>query len=94
MVHYRFAFLRPLERLVVVLFVAGLPVLFAVAPERFGAGTLAPFFLASDSPIAMACLRLVTFLPDLPDRSLPRFRSCIASFTDFCAFLEYFAIQG
>ena len=44
-------------------------------------GTLAPERLASDSPIAMACLRLVTFLPERPERSWPRFLSCIARST-------------
>jgi len=38
-----------------------------------GGGTLAPFSLASDSPMAMACLRLVTFLPLRPLRNLPFF---------------------
>ena len=36
---------------------------------------------ASERPIAIACLRLVTFLPDLPLFSVPSFRSCIAFFT-------------
>jgi hypothetical protein len=31
--------------------------------EDFFLGTLAPFFRASDSPIAMACLRLFTLPP-------------------------------
>jgi hypothetical protein len=55
-------------------------------------GTFAPFFLASDNPIAIACFRLVTFFPLLPLFSVPVFRSCIARFTFFCAPLEYFAI--
>ena len=33
---------------------------------------------ASDKPIAIACLRLFTRLPERPLRSLPRFMSCIA----------------
>ncbi len=41
------------------------------------AGTFAPDRRASDSPMATACLRLVTFLPDRPLRSVPRFRSRI-----------------
>jgi hypothetical protein len=45
---------------------------------------------ASESPIAIACLRLFTFFPDLPDFNSPRFISCIARPT-FCeAFLPYF----
>jgi hypothetical protein len=44
-------------------------------------GTLLPFRLASDRPMAMACLRLFTFLPLLPDFNVPRFRLCIARFT-------------
>jgi hypothetical protein len=41
----------------------------------------APAFLAAESPMAMAFLRLVTFLPERPLRSSPRFISCIARFT-------------
>src|SRR3990167_5844261 len=44
-------------------------------------GTLAPFFLASERPMAMACLRLFTFFPLRPLFSSPRFILCIASFT-------------
>lgn len=54
-------------------------------------GTLAPFFRASDNPIAMACLRLLTFFP-LPLRSCPRFFLCIVLFTFFFAPFEYFAM--
>src|SRR5580704_8004252 len=38
-------------------------------------GTLAPFFRASESPIAIACLRLFTTppLPPFPERSVPFF---------------------
>jgi hypothetical protein len=44
---------------------------------------------ASDKPIAMACLGLVTFLPD-PLRSLPRLNSCISFSTFLPADGEYF----
>ena len=54
-------------------------------------GTLAPRRRASDKPIAIACLRLVTFLPDRPLRSVPRLRLCIARFTFFCAVRPYLA---
>ena len=57
----------------------------------FLAGTLAPFFLASDKPMAIACFRLVTFLP-LPDRRVPFFFLFIALFTMSVDFFEYFAI--
>jgi hypothetical protein len=53
-------------------------------------GTFAPDFLASDSPIAIACFRLVTFLPERPERSVPRLRSCIARLTLLWAFFPYF----
>lgn len=53
-------------------------------------GTFAPDLRASDRPIAIACLRLFTFLPDFPDFSLPRFISCIARPTLEEAFLLYF----
>jgi len=39
--------------------------------------------------MAMACLRLVTFLPLRPLRNLPCFISCISSFTYSCAFGPY-----
>ena len=52
-------------------------------------GTFAPERLASDNPIAIACLRLFTLRPERPLRSVPRLRSCMARFT-FCeAFLLY-----
>jgi hypothetical protein len=44
-------------------------------------GTFLPSRRASDNPIAIACFRLLTFVPDLPLRSVPRFISCIAFFT-------------
>ena len=53
-------------------------------------GTFAPDLRASERPIAMACLRLVTFLPDRPLRNVPRLRSRIARATFFDAFLPYF----
>jgi len=39
-------------------------------------GTLAPALRASDSPIAIACFLLFTFLPD-PLRKVPCLRSCM-----------------
>src|SRR5437879_8851498 len=53
-------------------------------------GTLAPFFRASESPIAIACFLLLTFLPDLPLLSVPAFRFFMARPTFFAAPLEYF----
>ena len=55
----------------------------------FFAGTLAPSRRASERPMAMACLRLVTLLPEL-ERSVPRFFSRITFSTFFDAFLPYF----
>jgi hypothetical protein len=52
-------------------------------------GTLPPALRASDSPMAIACLRLVTFLPELPLRKVPRLRSCMARFTLLCDFFPY-----
>src|SRR5437764_13432617 len=57
--------------------------------DDFFDGTFAPERRASDSPMAMACLRLFTFLPELPLFSVPRLRSCIAFSTFFDAFLLY-----
>jgi len=62
--------------------------------DRFGfGGTFPPARRASDSPMAIACLRLVTFLPERPLRSLPSLRSSIAFLTFDCAFLPYFAMS-
>jgi hypothetical protein len=66
--------------------------LFFLALFFLGAGTLAPFFLASDKPIAIACLRLLTFLPLLPLRKVPFFFLCIALSTVLRDFFEYLAI--
>ena len=43
---------------------------------------------ASESPIAIACFRLLTFLPDRPDLRVPRFISCISRATVSPAFLR------
>src|SRR5205809_4198023 len=56
----------------------------------FFLGTLAPALRASDKPMAIACLRLVTFLPDRPLLSVPRLRSCIAFSTFLLADFPYF----
>jgi len=55
-------------------------------------GTFPPSRRASDNPMAMACLRLVTLRPELPLRNVPSLRSCIARLTFACALLPYFAI--
>jgi hypothetical protein len=59
--------------------------------DDFFLGTLAPFFRASESPIAIACSRLVTFppWPDFPRLRVPFFRRCIARSTDLPARLPY-----
>src|ERR1700761_1044481 len=44
-------------------------------------GTFAPARRASERPMAMACLGLVTFLPDRPLRSVPCFISSMARST-------------
>jgi hypothetical protein len=60
-------------------------------PVRFR-GTFAPFFRASESPIAIACLRLFTFppLPPRPLLSVPFLRRRIALSTRLLAALPYF----
>ena len=58
--------------------------------DDFFDGTLPPSRRASESPMAMACFRLVTFFPDLPLFSVPCFRSCIAFSTLSWAFFPYF----
>ena len=52
-------------------------------------GTFLPLALASDSPIAIACLRLLTFLPERPLFSVPALRFFIARLTSADAFFEY-----
>ena len=52
-------------------------------------GTFAPERLASERPIAIACLRLFTLRP-LPDFNFPRFSLCISFSTDLDAFGLYF----
>ena len=52
-------------------------------------GTLRPFLRASESPIAIACFGLVTFLPLRPLFSLPRFISRISVSTCLPALGEY-----
>jgi hypothetical protein len=48
------------------------------------------FSLASERPMAMACLRLVTFRPERPLFSVPALRFFITRSTSAEAFLEYF----
>jgi hypothetical protein len=57
-------------------------------------GTLSPSRRASDRPIAIACLRLVTFLCEPPLRSVPALRSCMTFLTFACVFLPYFAMKS
>lgn len=67
---------------------------FFVAAFFFGEGTFAPFSLASDNPMAIACLGLVTFppLPPGPERSVPLFFLFMALSTDLEAPFEYLGI--
>jgi hypothetical protein len=58
------------------------------------AGTFAPASRASESPIAIACFLLVTFLPERPLFKVPCLRSCIARSTFSLAFLPYLAIRN
>jgi hypothetical protein len=53
-------------------------------------GTFASAALASESPIAIACLRLLTFLPDRPLFKVPALRFFIARPTLADAVFEYF----
>jgi hypothetical protein len=57
-------------------------------------GTLAPFFRASESPIAIACFRLFTLppLPPLPLLSVPFLRFFIARSTLLLAAFPYFLV--
>src|SRR5882757_3116556 len=53
-------------------------------------GTFLPSALASESPIAIACLRLVTFFFERPLFKVPALRFFITRSTSADAFLEYF----
>src|SRR5436305_1267129 len=55
-------------------------------------GTFPPARRASDSPMAIACLRLFTRLPERPLLSVPCLRLCIARFTLLRAFVPYLAM--
>src|SRR4051812_37223154 len=57
----------------------------------FFEGTFCPFLRASESPMAIACLRLFTLppLPALPERSVPLFLRRIALATVLLAPLPY-----
>jgi hypothetical protein len=59
-------------------------------PVDFFRGTFAPFSRASDRPIAIACLRLVTFFPLRPLLSVPFFFRRIADSTRLPAAFPYF----
>ena len=61
--------------------------------EPFALGTFAPERRASERPMAIACLRLVTRLPERPLFELPRLRSCIARSTFSPAFFPYLAMH-
>jgi hypothetical protein len=52
-------------------------------------GTFLPLARASDSPIAIACLRLLTLRPERPLFSVPALRFFIARLTSVDAFFEY-----
>lgn len=52
-------------------------------------GTFFPFLRASERPMAIACLRLLTFFPLRPLRSVPFFRLRIARSTSLDALREY-----
>src|ERR1700754_962471 len=53
-----------------------------------------PSFRGSESPIVIACLRLVTFLPERPLFKVPSLRFFIARLTLAAAPLEYFRAIG
>jgi len=57
------------------------------------AGTFPPFRRASESPIAIASLRLFTRRPLRPLFSFPRFILCITNLTDLPALFPYRAID-
>ena len=57
-------------------------------------GTFAPRLRASDKPMAIACFRLFTFLPERPLFNFPRLYSCIALLTLRFDVFPYLAIAS
>jgi len=57
-------------------------------------GTFAPRWRASDKPMAIACLRFFTFLPERPLSNFPRLYSCIALLTLRFEVFPYLAIAS
>ena len=78
----------------VLLFVADFRFVADFFAAPFFLGTLAPSLRASERAMAIACFRLVTFLPLPPLRSVPLFFSRITSSTFSPARFEYFAIDN
>src|SRR5260221_2581235 len=60
-----------------------------LAEDFFGGGTLPPAARASDNPIAIACLRLLTFFPGFPLFHLAAFISFITFLTFSHALFPY-----
>lgn len=61
--------------------------------DDFGGGTFFPAFLASESPMAMACFGFVTRFPPRPLRSFPAFIAFISLSTLSPAAGEYFRVD-
>jgi hypothetical protein len=64
----------------------------ALREDDLRLGTFAPERRASDSPMAMACLRLLALFPDRPLFNLPLLYSCIARPTFFFEPALYFGM--
>jgi hypothetical protein len=92
LVDFRLVERRAVERRLLVLFIERLR-LAALRLAVFLRGTLAPARRASDRPMAIACLRLVTLRRERPLFSVPRFCSCNALPTFFDALLLYFRMM-
>lgn len=58
----------------------------------FFLSTFAPFFRATERPVAIACFLLFAFFFDFPLCSLPFLAFFTARFTELLAFLPYLAI--
>jgi hypothetical protein len=75
------------------IYLRGLPLAFrpVFRPDAFF-GTLRPAARASERPIAIACLRLLTFRPERPLFNVPALRFFITRRTVLCVFLEYLRV--
>ena len=74
----------------------GLIGILAIEPscERLSSALWLPRGALPERPMATACFRLVTFFPELPERNVPRFCSCITLATFRAAAFPYRRLEA